>query len=63
MNIKRMQLAPEVRNTLLQFASAIGMEKHTSPTYTFKMAAEISFVNLVPNYSTTQQYIQKDSIL
>jgi hypothetical protein len=35
------------------------MEKHTSPTYTLKMALEISFETLVPTYEITQQDFQK----
>ena len=45
-----MQLAIELRNPLLQIISTFGMEKHISPIYTLKMAAEIPFVTLVPTY-------------
>jgi len=58
-----MPLALEVRNPLLQFVSTIGMEKHTSPTYTLHMAPEISFVSLVPTDETTQQNFQKTFVV
>jgi hypothetical protein len=51
--------SPRNRNTLFQFVSRIGMEKHTSPTYTLKMAAEISFVSLVPTDESTKKNFQK----
>jgi len=47
MNNQSMQLALEVRNPLLHVVSTFGIEKDTSPTFTLKMAAKISFVSLV----------------
>ena len=59
MNIQSMQLAPEVRNPPLQFLSTVWMDKNPSPTYTLQMAAQISFVSLVPTDQTTQKNVHK----
>jgi hypothetical protein len=59
MKIQSIQIAVEVGILLLQVVSTIGMEKHTSPIYTVKIAAEISFVNFVLTNETTQQNFQK----
>jgi hypothetical protein len=63
MNIQRMQLALEFRNPMLQVVSTIGMEKHTSPTYTLKMAAEKSSVFLLLTDEATQKNFQLSFIL
>jgi len=63
MNVQSMQPAIEFRNPLLQIVSTFGIEKHISPTYTMWMEAEISFVTMVPTYSTTQQNFQKGLVL
>jgi len=39
------------------------MDKHISPTYTLQMAAEISFVSLVPTDVTTHQNFLKAFVL
>jgi len=43
--------------------STIGKEKLTSPTYNLQMAAEISFVSLIPTEETTQHSFQKAAVL
>jgi hypothetical protein len=58
-----MQLALEVRNPLIQLLSTIGMLKHTSPTDTLQMTAEISFLSLVPTEGTAQQNVHKVFVL
>jgi len=57
------QVTLEALELTLQFVSTVSMEKHHSITYTLQMAAEISFVPLVPTEETTHQNFHKAFLL